>query len=65
MNPSVINIQAIPFEGILRSAYETLNVECVGSLFGERVEKKSGLSWVVEATQPIQLAKRQPYECRV
>jgi len=39
MEPAKIQVQAIPFEEILRSAYETLKIECIGSLFGERRER--------------------------
>ena len=55
-----IHIQELPFEEIVRSAYETLKVECQGVLFGERVEKKDSLLLVVESAHPIQLTKRYP-----
>ena len=54
-----VYIQELPFEEILRSAYETLKVECQGVLFGEQQEKRNGLTWVVESAHPIQLAKRE------
>ena len=60
MEPAKIQVQAIPFEEILRSAYETLKIECIGSLFGERRERKSSLIWVVESAHPVQLAARFP-----
>ncbi len=53
-----IRIQEIPFEEILRSSYETLSIECIGTLFGEDIETRRRLLWVVEAAHPIQLAKR-------
>ncbi len=55
-----IIIKEIPFEEILRSAYETLKEECGGLLFGERLEIKDGLVWIVEYVHPIQLAVRYP-----
>ena len=55
--PGKIYIQDNPFEEILRSAYETLRVECMGNLFG-RQEK--GQSWVVEQVHPVQIADRSP-----
>jgi proteasome lid subunit RPN8/RPN11 len=53
-----INIEKYAFEEILRSAYETLHIECTGTLFGEK--QKDGRGWIVESAHPIQLAKRTP-----
>ena len=60
MDKAIIDINKNSFEGILRSAYETLKRECAGVLFGENAEKKSGLIYHVESVHPIQLAKRFP-----
>ncbi|HRZ85357.1 MAG TPA: hypothetical protein P5277_01120 [Candidatus Paceibacterota bacterium] len=51
-------IQALAFEEIIRSAYETLHVECQGVLFGIQKENKDNLVWIVESAHPIQLVKR-------
>jgi len=48
------------FEEVLRSAYETLDRECYGFLFGEIVDKRGNRLWVVESAHPVQLAKRYP-----
>ncbi len=53
-----IYFEANPFEEIIRSAYETLRVECIGTLFGQKYEKKSRLIWIVESAHPTQLAER-------
>ncbi len=50
-----IYIQDKPFEGILRSAYECLNVECMGFLFGKSIADKN---FVIQQVHPIQLARR-------
>jgi len=53
-----IKIEKYPFEEILRSAHETLHIECTGTLFGKR--QKDELYWIIESAHPIQLAKRTP-----
>ena len=52
-----IYIQDKPFEEIIRSAYESSRVECMGNLFGVR---KNGFIWNVEQVHPIQIADRFP-----
>jgi len=53
-----IYFQTTPFEGIIKSAYETLRVECQGSLFGRRNPKT--LEWFIESILPSQLVDRKP-----
>ena len=60
MKHGKILIKELPFEEIIRSAYETLKIECGGFLFGERFEKGKKLIWAIESAHPIQLAKRFP-----
>ena len=60
MSNLITRIEDIAFEEILRSTYETLNVECKGVLFGELKETKSRTAYFVESAHPIQLAIRCP-----
>ncbi len=61
MDPrNIIQIQTFAFEEILRACLETLNVESIGRVFGERCERRKGISWIIESAHPAQLAKRYP-----
>lgn len=55
-----IIIKDVPFEELLRSAYEILKKEDGGVLFGEKTERKQGLLWVVESAHAFQLIERYP-----
>ena len=58
MKRAKIYFQTTPFEGLIKSAYETLRVECQGSLFGRRNPKT--LEWFIESILPSQLVDRKP-----
>ena len=60
MSKIVTRLEDLAFEEILRSAYETLKVECGGILFGEIKETKTKSAFNVEYAHPIQLALRYP-----
>lgn len=46
------------FEELLRSAYETMDKECIGSIFGSKDHLYGEAIWNVESAHPVQLAKR-------
>ncbi len=62
MDPEIIILRPIAFEGILRSVYETVRKsESFGYLFGEVHEKRDkSVDWIVESAIPVQIIKRVP-----
>ncbi len=60
MSITKVVIEEVPFEEILRSAYETLSVEGGGFLFGRIENQNDSLLYIVQSAHPIQLAKRTP-----
>ena len=55
--PKIV-IRDLALEEILRSAFETLKVECGGVVFGDRSIKKSCETYVISSVHPFQLAGR-------
>ncbi len=59
-SPIITSLEDLAFEEILRSVYETLKIECRGSLFGVSNESKTKTTFHVESAHAIQLALRYP-----
>jgi hypothetical protein len=55
---SIVRIRKNPFDRLVARAYETLRVESIGTVFGEKVERKSGDKFIVEEIDPSQIASR-------
>lgn len=58
---SVVYLQPLALEELIRAVIETYNRESIGDVFGYTVKRKSPL-YVVEVVHPIQIATRKPTE---
>src|SRR3990167_7965879 len=58
MSKFITSLEDLAFEEIIRSVYESFNVECRGILFGKIKQTKADTKYYVESAHAIQLAKR-------